>query len=186
MAGKRRFFVDRELLESMYQSMTMRQIADHFGCGETVVWKRIHEAGIKLKGHENPRCRPKEFTEQHIAALRESGKRRRGKFVGENSYNWRGGMTDANRALRGSGAYSEWKRTALDLAGNKCQSCGDVRGRICECCGHKTTLHVHHVRSFAKHPELRFDPTNSEVLCTKCHNSRHNGKLGEFGETPNA
>lgn len=177
--AQRRFVVDKDQLASMYQTQTLKQIADHFGVGETVVWKRVHEYGIKLEGYEDsPRKRPKVLTEAHKQALRVAGVERRGKWLGEKNPNWRGGRTDANLALRRSGAYKQWKLAALALAGNKCQQCGAVKGHVCDCCGSKVSLHVHHAKSFAKHEELRFDPNNSEVLCVKCHHSRHFGKIG--------
>ena len=77
-----------------------------------------------------------------------------------------------------------WKIESKKRAGNRCEGCGVENGSMCECCGTKITLHCHHLKSFAKHPELRFDPENSEVLCPKCHYSRHNGKLGELLERP--
>ncbi len=164
----------------------MRQIADHFGVGETLIHSRIRECGIKLRGYENARKRPKTFTPEHLAAMREAGKRRRGAWAGANNPHWKGGLTAANLSARSSGAYMEWKRDALALADNKCQACGVTKGTVCKCCGHKTTLHVHHVKSFARHPEYRFDPTNSEVLCSRCHDSRHNGKSRELLERPTA
>lgn len=174
MAGKRKFFVDKETLDSMYQRMPMKAIAEQLGVGETVIHKRIHEFGIKLCGYEgNPRTRSKKFTPEHLAALRQAHRKTRGVYVGEKNHNWRGGATEQNLAARRSGAYKEWKFSALNLAGNKCQQCGAINGHVCDCCGQRVTLHVHHVVSFAKHVEYRFDPLNSEVLCAKCHHSKH-------------
>lgn len=179
MAGKQKFVVDKEVLRSMYQTMTMKKIAEHFGVGETVVWKRVHDFGIVLEGFEvDPRRRPKKFSEAHLQAMKEAGVRRRGKWSGQNNPNWRGGRSEQNLALRRSGAYKQWKIDSLKLAQNKCQQCGVEKDHVCDCCGQKTVLHVHHVKSFAKHEELRFDPNNSEVLCAKCHHSRHFGKIG--------
>lgn len=178
MAGKQRLFFSKEQLEAMYQTKTCREIAAEFGCGETAIWNRIKKFGIKLRGYENPRKRPKAFTEAHMIALRKAKKAIRGKFVGSKSGNWRGGLTAINLAARSSGEYREWKMKALELAGYKCQFCGVKKGAICECCGQKIALHVHHIESFAKFHERRFDPANSEVLCVSCHHSRHFGKTG--------
>jgi 5-methylcytosine-specific restriction endonuclease McrA len=179
VARSRKLDVGREELESMYQTHSMKQIAKHYGVGETLVWNRIHEFDIKLTGYESsPRRRPKQFSPEHKAAIVAAGIARRGKWLGENNPNWRGGRTDANLALRRTGAYKQWKLSSLARAGNKCEQCGIIKGHVCECCGHKAALHVHHVKSFANHEELRFDPANSEVLCTKCHHSRHFGKIG--------
>jgi len=174
--GRRTFDPPKQELETLYQELSMKQIADKYRVGETVVWKRLKQHGIKLKDHENGGHRLKkgrEFSEQHLAALRKVGIERRGKFVGEKSHNWRGGKTALGLHLRSTGAYKVWKKSSLERAGYACQECGAKHGAICDCCGTKVVLHVHHVLSFAKHEDKRFDPSNSEVLCPKCHRFKH-------------
>ena len=34
-------------------------------------------------------------------------------------------------------------------------------------------LHVHHVKPFAAHPEIRLDPANLVTLCRPCHIDEH-------------
>jgi biotin operon repressor len=168
----RTFTPSREELEAEYQTHSMRQIADKYGVGETVVWKRLKEFGIELHGYENGghRLRPgRIFSEEHRRKL---GLSMRGK-VGPLNRNWKGGRTPENIRLRGSIEYREWKSAALALRGYKCQECGLPDRTTCGCCGTQVVLHVHHVKSFAKFPESRFDPENSEVLCPKCHRLRH-------------
>lgn len=172
VGGRRAFNPSKEVLSDLYQTMSMRQIADKFEVGETVVWKRLHEHGITLKDHENGGHRLKVgrvFSEAHKANLAAS---KRGK-TGAANPNWKGGVTIENLKIRLSPEAIDWKKQVLKLRGNACQGCGAKRHSICECCGTKVNLHVHHIKSFAKHPELRFDVTNAEVLCPKCHFSRH-------------
>jgi 5-methylcytosine-specific restriction endonuclease McrA len=176
---RRTFEIDRETLESLYQEHTLKRIAEMYGVGETVVHKRVHEYGIKLKGYENsPRKRPKPFSESHKQAIKAAGLESRGKRTGEKAGNWKGGLTAINLEARRTGAYKQWKKQSLERVGYRCQECGIERHKMCECCGQKVQLHVHHLKSFAHHPESRFDPENSEVLCSKCHWSRHYGKTG--------
>lgn len=176
---KREFNPDRAEMEALFQSMTMLELAKHYGVGETVVWKRAKEFDLKREDGRRKRYKPR--TDAHRKALSLS---RRGKWGGEKAPNWRGGIHAVNMRLRSSGAYKQWKIESKKRAGNRCEGCGVENGSICECCGTKITLHCHHLKSFAKHPELRFDPENSEVLCPKCHYSRHNGKSGELLERP--
>lgn len=174
--ARRRFDPPKKELKALYQQFSMRQIADKFGVGETVVWKRLKEHKITLKDYELGGHRRKPgriFSEDHLAHIRKAAKARRGKWVGEKNPHWKGGLAAVNLRLRASGAYREWKRAALALAENRCQQCGVENSVICKCCGVRVSLHVHHVFSFAKHPNKRFDPANSEVLCPKCHRSRH-------------
>ena len=87
--------------------------------------------------------------------------RERAKIIGE-SYSDR-------HLLRQSSAYKKWRRSALKYHSNKCQQCGIDQHSICNCCGNKIYLEVHHIEKFAKNIDRRFDPTNSSVLCRKCH-----------------
>ena len=168
---KRKYEIEKSELQEMFQRMPAKAIAAHFGCGETLIWNRLEEYGIstKVKRKYKPR------TEEHRRNL---GISRRGKWGGAKAGNWRGGLAAANLRLRASGAYKQWKIESRKRAGNRCEGCGIANDTTCECCGTKIKLHCHHVKSFAAYPELRFDPKNSEVLCPKCHNSRHNGKIG--------
>lgn len=183
--GFRQFDPPKEELERLYQSLSMRDIAKQYEVGETVVWKRLNEHNIKLRDFENGghRLKPgRKFTKAH---RRQLSKAKRGKWSGDKNPNWKGGVHHIHLQLRATGDYKFWKLDALELRGFKCQQCGVLQNSICECCGTHIRLHVHHVESFAKVPEKRFDPQNSEVLCPRCHKSRHHGKPGELRETPN-
>ena len=173
---KRKYELDRKALDELYQRLSMREIAKHFGCGETLVWNRIKEYGIKFRDAKTGRHRKRPpRTDEHRRNL---AKGRRGKWGGDKSPAWRGGVHAAHMLLRASGEYKQWKLDSRKRANNRCESCGVENGTVCHCCGTRTKLHCHHIKSFAKFPESRFDPQNSEVLCPKCHNSRHNGKIG--------
>ncbi len=176
--------IEKAELKRLYQSMTMAQLAEHYGCGETTIWSRIKEFGIKHKeyGDLGHRHRPREFSEEHRKNMSAA---RMGKYGAEANGNWKGGISIIHRTLRGTLDYQLWRKAALELRGNMCEECGAVDGATCECCGTKVKLHVHHVFSFAKVPSKRFDPKNSEVLCPKCHYSRHRvKKSGELLESP--
>ena len=71
--------------------------------------------------------------------------------------------------LRQSSLYKKWRSDALKLHEAKCDSCGVAQHSMCECCGTKIYLEIHHVEKFSKNVERRFEPTNSSVLCPKCH-----------------
>lgn len=50
------------------------------------------------------------------------------------------------------------------------------RDKICQLCASAENLEVHHIKSFAEYPELRFDFNNGIVLCRKCHKNLHRRK----------
>lgn len=76
--------------------------------------------------------------------------------------------------LRQSTEYKVWRRAALKLHENKCDRCGKLNRSTCEHCEETNYLHIHHIKPFSQFKELRFDPTNSTVLCSKCHKAIEN------------
>lgn len=172
VGGRRAFDPPKEVLQDLYQTMSMAEIAKVYGCGETVVFKRLKEHGIELETFKNHRLKTgRVFSESHKKALSEA--QRAKAAYGEKNPNWRGGLATESLRARGSWQYREWKENSLKRAGYVCECCGVEDGKVCECCGVKVKLHVHHVKSFSKHPESRFDPENSEVLCPRCHREKH-------------
>lgn len=175
--GKRRSFdPDKSVLEDMYQAMSMRSIAEHFGVGETVVWKRIKEHGISLKGFETGGHRRKpgrKLSESHLANLREAARKRRGKYAGANSPNWKGGISGSAGKDRRSAAHREWRDAVLAKASYRCEDCGVEHAHHCDCCGQQVQLHAHHIKPYSDYPELRNEVDNGVALCPSCHKKRH-------------
>lgn len=76
--------------------------------------------------------------------------------------NWGGGITDKNALIRSSKEYEWWRKRVFERDNYTCQmpKCG-----LMGC-----YLNAHHIKTFEKHPELRFDINNGITLCKKCHN----------------
>lgn len=88
---------------------------------------------------------------------------------GENSSNWKGGITPLNKRLRTSSMWKIW-REAIFLRDNfTCQNID------CSYCHNKigVMLHPHHIKAFAKYPELRFDINNGVTYCKEFHMVLH-------------
>lgn len=172
VVSRRSFDPPKDDLEKLYQTMSIAEISKHYGVGETVVWNRLKEHGIKLNKYVNHRLKPgRKFSVDHRKNLSNAQK---GKWSGEQNPNWKGGVHQKNLAIRATGDYKQWRVAALAAKGNQCEECGVKQDSGCNCCGTKIRLHVHHIKSFSKYPESRFDPLNAEVLCPKCHAARHN------------
>jgi len=76
---------------------------------------------------------------------------------------WKGGITPERFKIRNSARYAEWRLSVYRRDKFRCVLCGAVGGK----------LNAHHVRSFSKYPDLRFDIDNGVTLCEKCHKDLH-------------
>lgn len=166
---KRRFRPSKEELAALYRKMSMREVAAHYGVGETVIFTRLRDYGIKVRSlSESLTGKPKSLS--HRLAM---SKALLGKKLGAANHNWRGGVTSQNHRARSRTAYHEWKAAVLRRANYRCANCGLEHGKICRHCGHRVSLHAHHVKHFAKHPLLRYEPKNGRALCDRCHSEQH-------------
>ena len=71
--------------------------------------------------------------------------------------------TSENLRLRNSPEYFKWRKAVYKRDGWTCVNCGYTGNN----------LHAHHIKSFSKHPKLRFDVNNGETLCRECHAIHH-------------
>lgn len=84
-------------------------------------------------------------------------------ITGERTNNWRGGVSNKNRLIRKKIEYRLWREAVFARDNWTCQECGK-RGYV---------IHPHHIKEFAKYPELRFSIDNGKTLCVECHKKIH-------------
>jgi hypothetical protein len=84
-------------------------------------------------------------------------------FKGTNNPAWKGGVTPKNKSDRTGRSMREWRESVFERDGYICQIC----------CKKGVYLEAHHIKPFAKYPELRFDVDNGITLCAKCHKKIH-------------
>ena len=84
--------------------------------------------------------------------------------VGVLARNWRGGISGERSVT--SPRYEKWRMSVFERDNWTCQGCG-IRGCY---------LEAHHVKSWSKYSELRFDVENGVALCKDCHKLTDNYK----------
>lgn len=178
----RKFKPPIEEIAELYKRMSMKELADHYGVGETAVFMYLKANGVGgISRSERLSGKPK--TLEHRLAM-SRGMRESGSFVGENNGRWKGGVSSTNKRGRSRAEYFDWKKAVFANAAWKCQGCGKEHGVVCDCCGHRILLQAHHKVPFAERPDLRYEPSNGMALCERCHWQVHHEKLGELLETP--
>jgi predicted restriction endonuclease len=86
---------------------------------------------------------------------------------GELCPNWKGGISRVYKTGYYSVEYKEWRKKVFERDNYTCQKCGD-----------KNYITPHHIKSFAKFPDLRFEVSNGITLCKDCHSEvdKYRGK----------
>jgi hypothetical protein len=83
---------------------------------------------------------------------------------GENSPNWKGGITPDNARIRHSIQYRAWRTSVFERDDYRCFDYGARSGN-----GKRVILEAHHIFSFALFPRLRLAIENGITLCHDCH-----------------
>lgn len=91
------------------------------------------------------------LSEQHRKNISKS-------LSGENSYLWRGGITDVNAKARHSFEYKEWRRKVFERD-----------SWACVWCGSKKQIQADHIKPFSVFIDLRHEISNGRTLCFECH-----------------
>jgi hypothetical protein len=84
-------------------------------------------------------------------------------YSGSKNPNWKNGITKPNKKIRASEKYIEWRNKVFIRDNYTCQDCKTIGGN----------LHAHHIKSFSKFIDLRFEITNGLTLCFNCHKKLH-------------
>jgi len=83
---------------------------------------------------------------------------------GEKNNKWKGGISRGYKTGYYSTEYKKWRRDVFVRDEFTCQECKRNGGY----------LTAHHIKSFAKFPDLRFEINNGVTLCEECHSKTDN------------
>jgi len=208
--AKKRKYLDTEWLREQYITMdkTFEQIAMQEGVSESNVTRAARRRGI-FKQKDTRYLDDEWLYEQYvlkkmrlsdictmckvsyntlIIVMRDKGFDIRGHTATEQSRirasmakqgitdiaEWGGFIT--NPKSRTDYEYYEWRRKVFEMCDYTCQNCFK-RG------GHD--LQAHHIKRFAKHPELRYDVNNGIIFCEECHEEEHSMERREWAKLAN-
>lgn len=79
---------------------------------------------------------------------------------GEKHWNWKGGIGKERHRLMGQIEYKKWRSSVFQRDAWTCQMCQAKGGY----------LEAHHIKSWSKFPDLRYEVSNGKTLCLPCHN----------------
>jgi len=71
------------------------------------------------------------------------------------------------KLIRNSAEYKEWRKAVFERDDFTCQKCGSKSNYI----------EAHHLKSFTHYPEFRFNVSNGETLCRKCHREENRKQM---------
>lgn len=157
---------DAEWLRQQYVDLKKSTvtIAQEIGASTRVVATWIHQHGIEAR--PRGQNKGKRFGAEMRSKLSAAKK---GRFTGSDNPNWRGGLIHPDHRLRSSMKTRNWSKAVRERDGHKCVDCGAT--------GY---LHAHHIKSWKKHPELRWELSNGKTLCPPCHTVAHGWRFSAW------
>ena len=112
-----------------------------------VHFKKGVDSRRKLAGSPGYKLRP-----ETIAKMKGPKKRKKGQY-----------KTRDNQRLRCTAQYLEWRKKVYERDNYTCM----------ECHARNIRVNAHHIKEFAKYPELRYEIENGVTLCERCHKLKH-------------
>ena len=157
-----KLYWERDWLYNEYveEKKSAKRIAIEQGCNENNILYFLKKHNIETR------------TMSEIRRIKHWGARGKnnpmfGRY-GKLNPNWNGGNSPERQSKYARYYWKELAKSILKRDNYKCRKCG--QGHIKD---HK--LIVHHIKPWARYPELRFVADNLITLCEACHKNEHRG-----------
>lgn len=79
---------------------------------------------------------------------------------------------EAKERVRKSIEYTKWRLAVFVRDNWTCQKCGARSSN-----GEEVYLEAHHIKSYTKYPQLRFEVNNGITLCVDCHKAENKKQM---------
>jgi 5-methylcytosine-specific restriction endonuclease McrA len=143
-------------------SLETRQKISKSNMGKKRTPEAIEKTIATYKRNRELRGGPTPAEQRHYEQLHPSG---------PDHWNWKGGVSKQRDKEFNSPEYKAFRQAVLKRDKYICQHCGARNGL-----GKTIRLKVHHIKSYAEFPELRFEVSNGVTLCKSCHDETKRGK----------
>jgi len=117
-----------------------------------------HSPETKLKMSLAAKGKPKSLEQ-----IKKMSLAMKGKWVGKNHPNWKGGITTINITIRNSVEYKLWRKSVFERDSYTCQKTGQCGGKLV----------AHHINNFADNKDIRLAIDNGVTLSEKSHREFH-------------
>lgn len=121
------------------------------------------KVGYKQTGEQKAKYKNRKTVKGKHWKIKDTSKY--GSMRGEKHYNWKGGISKNIHSIS-EPRYRKWRTKVFQRDSWTCQTCG-LRG---------VYLEAHHIKSWAKYPNLRYELENGVALCRECHKLTDNYK----------
>lgn len=159
---KPKLYWNKEWLENeyLYNNKTAKEIAKEQGCKENNILHFLKIFNIPTRSMKEIRAN------KYWGST--GGKNGMYGKMGKLNPNWNGGHSPERQSIYARSLWKEIAKSILKRDNYLCQDCGTPHNK-------DNKLVVHHIKSWSKYPELRFEPNNLITLCVECHKKRHKG-----------
>jgi len=165
---KNSWWQTKEYLTEQYinNKLSTNEISEIVGTSNSVVATWLDNFGIEKRPTGGAY---KKGTTMSSESRKKMSKAKKGKLLGKDNPNWKGGLISDDSRERRSYDAKVWREECRNRDNNQCTLCGSIE-----------RLHVHHILSFKDYPDRRLDINNGQTVCALCHEKIHQRRFPDW------